>query len=276
MVVARRRLFLKLRRSIARIITQAYSQERSPPAIGAQSVSFFSLQTRLPAMLTFKLILIRLFVICMTLGAAGAHAQVTGESEQRVLRGYVPYQQGQLSRAAQLFRADAKLGIRAAQYNLAVMILRGEAKVSPAKQTHSEAIAWLRRSAESAFPDAQFAVGKLYEDGELLPRNLATALLWYERAAKQQHLDAQLEMIASHMLGRGTPANPERAAYWAQQAADKGDAGAQYLLASFYENGDGVARDLQKAFDWYAQAARNGDSSASFKAKDIAERMKAS
>lgn len=234
-------------------------------------------------MLTFKLIVSRVLCICMTLGAASVHAQVQAQNiqipadaEQRVLRGYVPYQQGQLKRAAQLFRADAQLGIRAAQYNLAVMILRGETKVSPVNQTHPEAIAWLRKSAGASFPDAQYALGKLYEDGELLARNLAAALPWYERAAKQQHLDAQLEMIASHMLGRGTPANPERAAYWAQQAADKGDAGAQYLLASFYENGDGVPRDLQKAFDWYAQAARNGDSSASFKAKDIAERMKAS
>ena len=194
--------------------------------------------------------------------------------ELRVLRGYLPYQQGKLAEAARLFRADAKLGIRAAQYNLAVMILRGEAKANPSSQELQDAVQWMRRSAQSKFPDAQFALGKLYENGELLPRDLSAAIDWYKRAAEQDHLDAQLELAAGYMLGRGTAKNLSQAAAWAEKAANKGDAGAQYLLASFYEAGDGVTRDLQKAFDWYALAARNGDPSASFKAKEIAACMR--
>jgi uncharacterized protein len=217
-----------------------------------------------------------LLVVGFACLAGAAAAQGSDAQEQRILRGYAPYAQGKLPQAASLFRADAKRGVRAAQYNLAVMIMRGEINATPSPAELAEAVAWMRKAANAKFPDAEFALGKLYENGELIGRDLSAALSWFRRAAEQNHLDAQLELAASYMLGRGTAKDLAQAAQWAEKAAAQGDAGAQYLLASFYEAGDGVTRDLQKAFDWYAQAARNGDPSANFKAKEIAARMRES
>jgi uncharacterized protein len=216
--------------------------------------------------------------LIVTLIAIGVHsisAQTTNPlSEYEVLKGYPAYLRGDFADAEKDFRAAAKDNIRAAQYNLAVMILRGETKREPSAKDYEEAIAWMRKSAELKFTESQYALGKLYEQGELLPRNLMTALKWYSLAAEQGHIDAQLELVAGYMLGRGTPANPEKAALWATKAADAGDAGAQYLIASFYEKGEGVPQDLQKAMDWYVQAARNGDDAAPMKAKELAARIK--
>ncbi len=207
--------------------------------------------------------------------AAGASAQLPKSlAEQAVLVGYPAYVRGDYADAERDFRAAAKDNIRAAQYNLAVMILRGETKREPTKSDYAEAIDWLRKSATLKFAESQYALGKLYEQGELLPRDLMKALEWYSLAAEQSHVDAQLELVAGYMLGRGAPASPEKAALWATKAADAGDAGAQYLIASFYEKGEGVPQDLQKAMDWYVQAARNGDDAAPLKAKELAARIK--
>jgi uncharacterized protein len=203
------------------------------------------------------------------------HAQANKSlREQEVLLGYPAYVRGDYADAERDFRAAAKDNVRAAQYNLAVMIMRGETKREPDKSDYDEAIAWLRKSAALKFTESQYALGKLYEQGELLPRDLMKALEWYKLAAEQGHIDAQLELVAGYMLGRGTIKSPELAASWAAKAADAGDAGAQYLIASFYEKGDGVPMDLQKAMDWYVQAARNGDDAAPLKAKELAAKLK--
>jgi uncharacterized protein len=210
--------------------------------------------------------------------AAPAVAPSQDAQELRTLKGYPAYQRGDFVAAEREFRKAAQSNVRAAQYNLAVMILRGETKTStrePEQPDYLEAIEWMNKSAALEFADAQYALGKLYEQGGLLPRDLKIALGWYARAAELGMVDAQVELAAAYMLGRGVARDAKLAAQWAEKAANAGDVGAQYLVASFYESGEGVKQDLPTAMQWYVQAARNGDVAAPIKAKEIAARIKA-
>jgi uncharacterized protein len=211
-------------------------------------------------------------IAALALSAGMAHAQQEGAKELRQLKGYAEYLSGDYKSAHRDFLQAAEAGIRAAQYNVAVMLLRGE--VQAERSDYADAIDWMRKSADAQFPEAEFALGKLYETGDLLPRDLSLALTWYEKAANQEHVDAQLETMTAYMMGRGTAQDAKRAAQWAERAAVAGDEGAQYLLATFYEKGDGVERDLQRALQWYSQAARSGDVAAAAKARELARVMR--
>lgn len=219
----------------------------------------------------------RLLVVYALTLAAHAHAQPaspTSEQEQRQLQGYADYAAGNYALAYRQFMKAARDGVRAAQYNVAIMTLRGEVKPSPSKAVYAQAIGWLRKSADAKFPEAQFALGKLYETGELVPRDLRVAFDWYAKAAEQSHLDAQLEVLTAYLLGRGVNKDAALAATWAEKAAVAGDTGAQYLLAGFYEKGEGVTADLGRALEWYTQAARSGDAAAAAQAREVAKRMR--
>jgi TPR repeat protein len=219
----------------------------------------------------------RLLVACSLTLAALAHAQPaspTSEQEQRQLQGYADYAAGNYALAYRQFMKAARDGIRAAQYNVAIMTLRGEVKPTPSKAENAQAIGWLRKSANANFPEAQYALGKLYETGELVPRDLRAAFGWYAKAAEQSHLDAQLEVLTAYLLGRGVNQDAALAASWAEKAAVAGDTGAQYLLAGFYERGEGVTADLSRALEWYTQAARSGDAAAAAQAREVARRMR--
>lgn len=217
-----------------------------------------------------------LATLVLTMMLLAPHAAfATMEKERLVLQGYPAYQRGDYAEAERLFRIAARDHIRAAQYNLAVMLLRGETQRKDAQANAEEALLWLRQSAEAGFVDAGYALGKLYEEGHVTARDLAQAMQWYELAAKQGHAEAQLEVAVAHLLGRGRAKDAALAAQWAEKAAEGGNADAQYLIASFYENGDGVKQDLHKALNYYIQAARGGDEAAPHKAKALAARLQA-
>jgi TPR repeat protein len=182
------------------------------------------------------------------------------------------YERGDLSSARSAFTRLAREGVAAADYNLAVMHLRGE---MPRASTH-EAVRLMTRAAEGGFVTAMFGLAQLYEQGRAgLVANLAEAYRWYLRAAEGGSVDAQVAIATAHYLGRGATKDATQAARWFRIAAQAGDVGAQYLIASMYETGDGVERDLREARYWYGVAARNGDDAAPSKVKELDARLNA-
>ena len=178
------------------------------------------------------------------------------------------YQRGDHDTAANEFKLRAERGERLAQFNLAMMIFRDEAAGDRAL-----AIAWLRKSAEQALPQAQYNLGLLYENGAGVPRSQTDATAWFRRAAEQGHTDAQVSLATQYMLGRGAPKDLAQAAIWYERAAEGDDVAAQYIIASFYEQGDGVKQDLPRARAWYTEAARQGDKLAKAKADEVTKRI---
>ena len=196
-------------------------------------------------------------------------ARATSPEVQAALKAY---EAGRLDEARQRLEVLARAGVPLAQYNLAVMHLRGEVPGGDA----ASALPWLERAAEGGFVTAMFGLGQLYEDGrDGVRRDLARAHGWYLRAAKGGSVDAQVAVGTAYYLGRGAPHDAREAARWYREAALGGDVGAQYLLASMYEHGEGVAVDLRLARYWYDAAARNGDEAAPGKRDDVDRRLRA-
>lgn len=111
--------------------------------------------------------------------------------------------------------------------------------------------------------EAQYELGKKYEKGENIQKNLKRAFELYELAAKNSFIKAQLRLCITNQLGKEyIPKNYIKAAAWCTLAAEQGNADGQYLLANLYEQGKGVSQDYSKAFELYKKAAEQGHESA--------------
>ena len=122
-----------------------------------------------------------------------------------------------------------------------VPVMAGELEDAAAawkRQDYATAERLYRSLAEQGKAGAQHFLGKMYENGEGVPRNYAEAAKWYRLAAEQGH------------------------------------AGAQLYLGGMYYIGEGVARDYVQAYVYFSlsEAAGNGDFAASSRAK-VADKM---
>jgi len=231
------------------------------------TIHYSTARLRLHGLVTRLAAALLLTTASAVLAAPPLAPAMRGELDLAVL----DYESGRLDSARVAFDQLARRGVPAAQFNLAVMHLRGEMP----KPDLAEAERLLRRAAEGGFVTAQFMLGQALETGQIGKRDLAQALRWYELAAANGSVEAQVELATAYYLGRGKPKDASLAVRWYREAAKGGDVGAQYLLASLYEQGDGVERDLRLARYWYDIAAKNGDDAAPGKLVEIDAKMRA-
>lgn len=212
----------------------------------------------------------RAHVLAAVLGVVAAvQANAAGS---RIEDAVAAYERGDLAAARTAFGRLGRKGVAAADYNLAVMHLRGEMPNASA----TEALRLMTRAAEAGFVTGLYGLAQLHELGQAgLTVDLVQANRWYLRAAEAGSVDGQVAIGTAHYLGRGAPKDLARAARWFRVAAQGGDVGAMYLYASMLEAGDGVDRDLVEARYWYAAAARNGDDAAPSKVKELDARLAA-
>lgn len=123
----------------------------------------------------------------------------------------------------------------------------------------SRQITAYRSAARQGDAAAQYALGVLYQTGEVVPQGFAQAFQWYERAAQQHYTPAQLALGILFEYGKGVAANAVRAVQYYEQAALQGHPVAQYRLALHYRDGEGVAQDTAKAREWLTRAAEQGN-----------------
>jgi TPR repeat protein len=201
--------------------------------------------------------------VLLVLSAVGVHA------DARLQSALDAYARGDFAAARAGFERLSREGVPAADYNLAVMHLRGERPDANVAQ----AIRLMTRAADAGFVTAMVGLGELYERGDSgLKTDLVLSVQWYRRGAEAGSVEAQVAVATAHYLGRGAPLDKAQAARWYRLAAQSGDAGAMYLYASMVETGDGVERDLDEARYWFAAAARNGEPGAAEKAKSLEPR----
>ena len=118
---------------------------------------------------------------------------------------------------------------------------------------------WVQRAADHGDVVAQFNLGCMYESGEGLPQDYATAATWYRKAADRGEADAQFNLGCLHDSGKGVAQDYAQAAAWYRMAADQGHADAQFNLAHLYLSGQGVPKDYVQAAVWLREAADQGD-----------------
>lgn len=109
--------------------------------------------------------------------------------------------------------------------------------------------------AEKGHPQAQYAVGRLYEKGKGVERDFATAAKWYRLAAEKDHADSQYRLAVGYAYGLGLKKDDSLALTWLRKAANNGHKRAQKILGRAYEEGRlGLAADPDKAKYWYDKA----------------------
>ncbi|KAF9142353.1 hypothetical protein BG015_000947 [Linnemannia schmuckeri] len=117
-------------------------------------------------------------------------------------------------------------------------------------------------SASQGDKDAQVALGDMYHDGKLVPRNYQAAMVWYLKAAEQGDPAGQYYVGALHNSGLGVPQDYAQAMYWYLKAAEQGHAAAQCNVGAFYNLGLGVPQSYATAAEWYQKSADQGFSNA--------------
>jgi TPR repeat protein len=94
--------------------------------------------------------------------------------------GWRAYERGDYAAARSLYDAAARAGDRLAQYNLAMMLMRGEGGATDT----GAGVVWLTRAADAGMAQAQYNLGLLFESGVGVPRSLKPATV-VEKAANR-------------------------------------------------------------------------------------------
>ena len=131
----------------------------------------------------------------------------------------------------------------------------------------------LTTRAEQGDVEAQFKLRVMYDNGQGVPQDNATAAKWFTKAAEQGHANAQYNLGVMYDNGRGIPQDEATAVKWFTKAAEQGDADAQFKLALMYANGRGVPQDEVTAHMWSNLAAAQGHKDAIKFRDNVTKRM---
>jgi len=162
----------------------------------------------------------------------------------------------------------APKGDMAAQYDLGRAYENGFA----VKKDLAEAANWYQRAAEQGHCDAQNSLGLLLATAQ---QDYAGAARWFGQAAAQGNPDAQYNLGVLHCNGRGVKQDYETAVHWFQKSAQQGHVQAQKILAHMYLLGQGIKPDCIEAYKWLKLAQLQGDPDAANELKACSASMTA-
>lgn len=119
---------------------------------------------------------------------------------------------------------------------------------------NTKAFLWAKKAAEQGFTDAQYLLGKMYENGEGTDKNINEAISWYSTAGRNKNA------AACYALGELYLKTEEsKAFYWyslavKQNSDEKIAYDAKYRLSYCYQCGYGVQRNVPMAARLYLEA----------------------
>jgi uncharacterized protein len=172
--------------------------------------------------------------------------------------GVAAQETGSYAKALRLLSPLAQQGDPSAQYNLGLMFDNGQGLA----QDYATAVTWYRKAAEQGHAAAQTNLGAMYARGQGVPQDYLAAASWYRKAAEQGYAMAQYNIGVMYEYGQGVPQDYTVAIDWYRKAAEQGYVDAQINLGIFYSMGEGVSRDYVIAHMWFSLAAAGGDTGA--------------
>lgn len=116
---------------------------------------------------------------------------------------------------------------------------------------------------------AMYDVGKLYERGRGVKKDIVEAANWFKKASQGNYAPAQARLGILYFEGRGVKQDYNQALKLLNIAAKENVPSAQYQLANMYELGTGVKQNLKQAIFWYQKANRYGHYTAKAKAERL-------
>ena len=152
------------------------------------------------------------------------------------------------------------LALTGSPISMAYLKVLDEISQNKQSNTHSklsivdEEIKGLIDAAENDDFDAQYHLGKCYEKGDGIDKDLEAAAKWYRRAAEKGNSHAQNALGECYYYGRGVIRDEKSAVEWFQKAAEQGHLDSQFWLGFCYINGVGVDYDRDKSIMWYRKA----------------------
>lgn len=117
---------------------------------------------------------------------------------------------------------------------------------------------------EQENPEAVFAKGMQYYNGNGVPKNLVTAASYFEKAAELGDATAQYNIAQCYEKAIGVRQSYTKALYWYSKAAENGDVEATSNLGMYYYTGKGTSVNYEKAVQYWTKASRNNDTRATF------------
>ena len=119
---------------------------------------------------------------------------------------------------------------------------------------------WFRRGAEAGCEFSQYALGRLLET----QKRMVEAVTWYEKAAAQGNPAAAYRLGKLYLQGELVPKDVPKALEYLTASARQGSPFAQYILGKLYLMGKDVKQDREKAYRWFEMAAEQGNPYARF------------
>ncbi|WP_291195508.1 peptidoglycan-binding protein [Hyphomonas sp.] len=161
--------------------------------------------------------------------------------------------------------AEANAGNAVAQYQYAqVKLSEGDLET---------AASFLRRASQKGVAPAQYELGKLYERGQGVDKDMIEARNLIQKAAEAGHVNAMYDYALFLAEGEGGAKSEADAVAWFNEAAELGLVDAQYNLGVVHAEGIGTPQDLTKALFWFEVAARAGDTGAEQEVKNLRTRV---
>jgi uncharacterized protein len=195
-----------------------------------------------PNLTKFVLVIFSLVVLAAGPVRADVHAGVEA------------YKQGDYETALREFSDLAESGDPRAQYNLAVMYLKGRG----VEKDLSRAFELQRRAAEGGLAAAQHGLAIMYYRGEGVERDFEIAARWFRRAAERGFPTSQLNLGVMYFSGQGVERNDAEVVKWITLAAAKGVPEALYRLGRMYEQGTIFMQSDRDAIYWYGKSGERG------------------
>ncbi|MHC4211924.1 MAG: hypothetical protein ACYSWP_01000 [Planctomycetota bacterium] len=168
-----------------------------------------------------------------------------------------------------VWKQAAELGVREAQWLLGRCFDEGFG----VERSDIHALSWHLKAAEQGYPIAQNYIGSCYQNGEGVPQDQAEAVQWYLKAAQQGYATAQANLGWCYDTGSGTAQDETEAVNWYRKAAEQGDSVSQFNLGVHYEWGSGLEQDKNQALNWYKKAAQQGYEKASEEQQRLADEL---
>ena len=110
-------------------------------------------------------------------------------------------------------------------------------------ENYKKAMKLLLPLAEEGNAKAQEMVAIMYDYGNGVNKDAATAMSWYEKSAEQGNVSLQHDLGIRYFKGDRVNQDYKKAAHWWQLAAESGVAESQYNLGLMYAQGLGVDKD---------------------------------
>ena len=118
------------------------------------------------------------------------------------------------------------------------------------KVDYREGFQWLTKASEAGDADANYWIGRAYEQGRGVAPDQKEATKWFSKGARMGDPSSQNSLAINLAEGNGTRKDTTQAIDWFRKSAEQGNDEAGCNLALHHMRGEGVEKDYVLALMW--------------------------